>query len=336
MTMKYLLTLVFLLTTLASVTATTTPALLGITPAPASAPKIAVAIDSLPMGYHRVSSYRNGERVSATVEDGEITALSINGQAVDAANFGQYRERVARMMGTQKPSWEETEDPLYLTPFGGDPDVDLETHFEAFGQRWEDIAEDLGRLGEALGEKFERMIEMENDSQRLSIILNGDGQGSYHFRFDSTGYPMVGDEPQMETFESMVERLDRERTGAERQMKDAELKMEDAERQIEDAERRMKETERRMKESERQIEDAARKVQNRIRTPNFERLIGQLETEGMMAPTGPVKRLKLTDEYLRVNGKRASPAAYARFRELFREQTGTDIGAGTSISIKKD
>ena len=91
-----------------------------------------------------------------------------------------------------------------------------------------------------------------------------------------------------------------------------------------------------MKESERQIEDAARKVQNRIRTPNFERLIGQLETEGMMAPTGPVKRLKLTDEYLRVNGKRASPAAYARFRELFREQTGTDIGAGTSISIKKD
>lgn len=177
--------------------------------APAAAPESALearvvplAIDSLPQGRHKVTSYRNGKSTEFVVEDGAIQSLKIDGKDIPAEEFDEHQPIVEQMLGTSEKSesrvffWngeklERDLDNLEDFKFEFEDNIfdldgttiEIEGMFENLGESLESWGGSFERLGETMGTDFETIFE---DGMRVFRLRSGNNDGTI-WNLDSLG-----------------------------------------------------------------------------------------------------------------------------------------------------
>jgi len=340
--MKPLFTLFALLLSIATVSAADFNAFSTFL-APAAAP---VQTDSLPSGRHTVNSYRNGSSISVVVEDREIKSLKIDGKDVPEEEFDQHQDRVEELLGTSERRDNSNRDMrIYRWP---DEDMKgLEERFEGLGNqfekmgenfefRFEGMGEDLERMSERLSQSLERMFEFGSDGNTMRFQFRSDGNGNW--QMDSTGdgrtFEWHSDEWRSDGMDPKG--LNREMPADGHSEAEAEIReMETMIEQMERRKSRMKaDLERQKRDLEREDRDLER--QERDMEREADRMVQQLQREGLIEDTGRLRKLTVDIDNLKVNGKKASKEGHARFLELYEQQTGRPFSKGSSISVKKD
>jgi beta-lactamase regulating signal transducer with metallopeptidase domain len=394
----------------------------------------AEVVDSLPMGRHQVSSYRNGESTEVLVEDGEIKELKINGETIPESEYDQYQEMVEGMLGQSSSGRMANRFPQvrgYMKSYRISPEGDtlsrnfwenrrprgrmewyeidgegdtlihnriersfellndqfpqMEFRFEDLRDQMKDLQFEYQQLGdsnffyfedmsEKLREQFEGMdVEMEKifqlDGDTDGIFRwNGEDGGvfrfdfdgdstffkidstinkTFNFYFDNDGQPMLPGQGLENRFERQRELL-RERG---RRLDEEQLNLEELDQMIDKLEQRKAEQLRRMEERESMIDERNRAMQRsfeerakeiesvrreRVRnaSPDYQRIIKQLEEEGLLEMNKELKKLMITESSLKVNGKKASAAAHQRYLEIFKSRYGNTLGDKFSVTIK--
>lgn len=309
-----------------------------------SGPAYAISADSLPAGRHQVSSYRNGSSISVVVEDRAIQSLEIDGEKIPAAEYDKYQDRVEELLGGSGGAgrtdrmrffrWEEEDlDGM---------EENLERLGESFEFRFENLEESLEKMTERFGASFERMFDGDGENGTMRFEFRGDGDwdidssgGVRIFKWKQEDIDPKGINPdapagehgeaeeELREMETMIEQMERRK---------ARMKAELEERK-QNENRADTNEKRRIIRAEREKIIKARAERREV---SYEVIVEQLEREGLMKDVGRLRKLSVDDSKLKVNGKKASPEAYARFQELYEQQTGGRIGKGTSISIRKN
>lgn len=374
----------------------------GGAPAPAVSAQTIITIspDTLPLGRHQVSSFRNGESTEVIVEDGEIKELKINGDKVPPSEYERHTPMVERLLGVDNGRRYET---FFFDGSNFPRDLEgtemelkgmekqleksgirIERHFESMGDNWESLGERLGEMGERLGRSFENMFEFDSDGNTFRFELKGeedgifefdldslirDGSGSRIFQFDNRNggvWHLDGDhegndldalirekenatrseEEEIREMETMIEKLERRKAEKQRELDRAKRQQADGQRQQRDLLRQEADLARQQQDVQRQ---EAREQYNLARAQyerssnqssdgglepdKFTAIITQLQEEGLVKGNGKFKKMLLTNTTLKVNGKKVSPEAHARFAELYQEQFGKPL-SGSQFQIK--
>ncbi|OAV44632.1 hypothetical protein [Lewinella sp. 4G2] len=267
--------------------------------APAAAP---MATDSLPMGRHQVSSYRNGSSTEFTVVDGAITSLKIDGKTIPASEYPQYEAQVEEMLGGKSTG---------STDFGGEHNVfrdllemeqdadRLEEYFEAHGEKWE-------KFGEEIAERVERMFDFEQDGSTFRFYFDGPEGMSMEFDLDSIERAHDG------LREYDLEELMEER---ESDMKSAQEEIDELETMIERMERRRDAAERRLEENE--------SNGGLINGFSFENNLNKLRSAGLIDP-GVIRSFTFSQKELRINGRKASTKAHEALKNAYNAKVNSN------------
>ena len=336
---------------------------------PATAATAPASIDTLPPGRHQVSSHRNGRSTEFLVEDGEIKRLSIDGREVPATEYSEHEEMVERMLDPKKKD-------VMVYRFGDvewDSDFELpegslkelENSFEQLGEGWEFRLEEMGdefeefgqrmeAWGEELGQHFERRFRIDGDHGDIYFfngdsLVNGSGSGRF-FSIDSLpgmnsrviirGNARIdGDvdvrsdrfsdqEEEIREMEKMIARLEARKAEMEREVARAGQQAERMQQQAE----RSHELARVQAERSLELAEAARDEAGSV---DYEAVVDQLRRENLI-PGDPVRKFTLTEDKLKVNGKRASDAAHARMLELLDKRYGQGTGTSFKVEYKSD
>ena len=317
-----------------------------------------VATDSLPAGTHTVSSYRNGKSIKVTIADKKITKLTVDGRQIPAAEFPDYQADVEQLMGgegsplksisskdgrniyefrtsdgadvtvktsldIQEKIQQLVEDGAFDLPETDDLSDRLELHFEDLGTNFENLAENFG----ALGGRFSDLLRYDSDhntyyfeTDSLQLGFRWLADSAYHsgnrlllqgnVRFQDT------DSSATDRFNSVdYKRLNEVREQALQAARKARKEALEAWQQ---AEENQELSQRALRIALEELREAQPDSKPEI---NFVDVLQQLQREGLI-PDRELRKFVLTDNSLKVNGKRVSAEAYARFVEIYREGYG--------------
>ncbi|MTB51185.1 M56 family metallopeptidase [Lewinella sp. W8] len=381
-----------------------------------------VATDSLPMGRHQVSTFRNGKSTEVIVEDGEIKELKIDGETIPPAEYGQHEAMVERMLGQPGPAEQYRE---YRQPRGriewyeidGQGDTlthklmerhfqgmdnqmrGMEFHFEDMQDQMEGLRFHFEQLSdsnsfffedmsEQLREQFENMdIEMENifqfDDETDGIFRwNGEDGGvfrfdfdgdttffnldstfskSFNFYFDNDGQPLMPgqgledrstrEELQLRGYkrrveeqdldlrelDAMIERLEARKAEQMRRMESRDEVMRERNEQIRERRQDQERSLRRAYSVERErAREARERARGRSANPDYQSLIDQLQSEGLVDLKKDLRKIDMTESSLKINGKKTSAAAHQRYLEIFKQRYGNTLGDKFSVTVKID
>lgn len=222
---------------------------------------------------------------------------------------------------------------------------------------WEELSERMSKMSEELSRSFEGFFELRGNGDALRFRNDSDGE---FFYFDSDSLPKNGvlrfntdrdtweldgqemklnsardKESEIQEMETMIQRLERRKAAMQRELEGADY---DQKRAIEERERSMRERERMIEQEESAVlarEEAARRkeMQERNAGPDYASMVSQLQREGLLEGNEPLSKLTLDNEKLKVNGKKASEAAYQRFREIYQKRYGKTLGKDFSVKV---
>ncbi len=248
--------------------------------------------------------------------------------------------------------------------------IRIERHFESMGDNWESLGERLGEMGERLGRSFEDMFEFDSDGNTFRFELRGeedgifefdldslmrDGNGSHIFRFDNRDggvwhldgnqdgddldalirekeNAVRSEEDEIREMETMIEKLERRKAEKQRELDQAKRLEADGRRQELDQQREEAREQRFLARA--QSESLINRTSDGGVDPDkFAAIITQLQEEGLVKGSGKFKKMLLTNTTLKVNGKKVSPEAHARFAELYQERFGKPL-SGSQFQIK--
>lgn len=151
------------------------------------------------------------------------------------------------------------------------------------------------------------------------------------------------EEDEIREMETMIEKLERRKAEkqreldlAKRQQADGQRQQRDLLRQNADLARQQQDVQR--QEAREQYEVARAQSEHRtsdggVDPDKFASIITQLQEEGFVKGSGKFKKMLLTNTTLKVNGKKVSPEAHARFAELYLEKFGKPL-SGSQFQIK--
>lgn len=265
----------------------------------------AAQIDSLPMGRHSVSSFRNGSSFAFIVEDGEILEIKVDGQEIAAADFPQYQQRVEEMLGgrTGSPFTRQRLDVFQGLDQFKDQNEDMQLYFREQGEAWE-------RMGEEVGKRFENMFQFDEESGTMRFEFDSfeglEGQKGFEFNLDSM---MNG---QVLRFNTQPKFFDMEEL-----LREKEQQRRSPEDEIEELETMIQRMERRKAEAQKELEDRASEEIS-MGGFSFEGELKQLRSDGLIAP-GVIRSFQFSQKALKVNGKKASAEAHQKMLEAYRK-----------------
>lgn len=360
--------------TAAGADCTTTAPLPSPAPAVSAQNIVTISPDTLPQGRHQVSSFRNGESTEVIVQDGEIKELKINGEEVPPSEFEQHTPMVERLLGVDNDrnyetfffdgnnfprDLERSEKDLHdMEKHLEKSGIRIERHFESMGDNWESLGERLGEMGERLGRSFENMFEFDTEGNTFRFELKGEEDGIFEFDLDSL--MSNGSGAHIFEFDSRnggVWHLDGDHEGDDLDalIREKENAARSEEEEIREMETMIEKLERRKAEKQRNLERAkseeAEKAIDRSRAlrrsyieqiadigdvpKGFDVIIDQMQKEGLIEDSGEIKKLIVNNSTLKINGKKASPEAYARFLEIHEKMYGKSLGEDFQIKIKR-
>lgn len=199
--------------------------------------------------------------------------------------------------------------------------------------------------------------------------LMRDGSGAHIFEFDSRDggvWHLDGDhnsddldalirekenatrseEDEIREMETMIEKLERRKAEKQRELDRAKRQQADGQRQQRDLLRQDADLARQQQDQQReeareqrflaraQSEELIKRTSDGGVDPDkFAAIITQLQEEGLVKDSGKFKKMLLTNTTLKVNGKKVSPEAHARFAELYQERFGKPL-SGSQFQIK--
>jgi len=241
-----------------------------------------------------------------------------------------------------------------------DSGIHIERHFEGMSDDFESMSERLGEMSERLSRSFQQMFEFDSDGNTFRFEFNGDeagafqfdldslmrsGGGSRIFKFDSRdggAWQQEGQEGEYE-FEDMIRERENATQTEEQEIREMETMIEKLERRKAQKQREM---DQRLEENTRMqmeaVQEQRKLSSDRISSikvsdgpTDFASIIDQLRDEGLLKDDGPFKKLSITNDNLKVNGKKASPQAHARFLELYEQRSGKTLGSEFKIKINR-
>ncbi len=161
----------------------------NITPDAVSAPLgriVPPAIDTLPRGRHKVTSYRNGKSTEFVVEDGAIQSLKIDGKDIPSSEYDEHQPMIERMLGTNETKtkaffWNGRDLEDMELELEGEA-IEFETLIEKFSEDFEGWGGSIESLGERIGEDFEGIFE---DGANVFRFRSSFPSQEFSFDFDS-------------------------------------------------------------------------------------------------------------------------------------------------------
>lgn len=238
--------------------------------------------------------------------------------------------------------------------------------------RFEDLTEKLRKHSENMDFEMEKIFQLDEDTDGM-FRWNGESGGifrfemdgdttffdldstmskSFNFYFDNDGQPMMPgrglereyapdrelreEDLDLRELDQMIEKLERRR---EERMLRLEEQQEELRERRQRLEEREKNLERTYEERLRQREEMNRargyaRESERASSPDYQRLIEQLQSEGLVELKKELRKIDVTESSLKINGKKTSADAHRRYLEIFKQRYGNTLGDKFSVTVK--